>query len=534
MKVFLTTMAFLLACFSFSQVEIIEGKSLYKCGKDTVVLHIKTSPDLSSYQWYAPGVPFPFYYADTLPLTETYTSTQRTVVRVASALYNGIRYYDTINIVFWRDKPIIELDVTDSSICAGTGAVTTTDIAAGPAGYSYKWSNGLTGINTLSSDTAGVFTLRKTVFPTDCFSEATFTLKINPVPEIKLNALPAVCGPDTFEIVATVTPMTSTTKVSWTPSTGLEGIDSFTPKVYYDGTGQIDQKYFVTVTDEVSLCGGNMDSIHIVANPIPSISLSLSNQLTSYCDVDSVVLKSMVFDTLTYAYHWELNSTSIFTNEQAISVYADSKIVFKVEDKLTACEDEVDREILLRTSPLDLSLLAIDSIRNDEVLDLTLTGKYLEDELTWTTSGDTNLLLIIDSANATYDSQQMDEGIVSFTAKASNACGESESSIDVKFIQTLVPPDYILWIPNSFQPNNDNIEVAHLKVYGANVSEEEFEFKVYDKWGQVIFESEDFEEMNAEGWDGEGFSSDVYNYTLKSAFTNGDPIMEYGSITLIR
>ncbi len=95
---------------------------------------------------------------------------------------------------------------------------------------------------------------------------------------------------------------------------------------------------------------------------------------------------------------------------------------------------------------------------------------------------------------------------------------------------TIVPHDDI-FIPNAFSPNGDgNNDV--LMVYGANIKE--MTFSVYNRWGNVVFSSED----QSSGWDGtkdgKPLESGVYAYKLRLLFTDETVSVRGGNITLMK
>ncbi|HIO71558.1 MAG TPA: T9SS type B sorting domain-containing protein, partial [Flavobacteriales bacterium] len=56
--------------------------------------------------------------------------------------------------------------------------------------------------------------------------------------------------------------------------------------------------------------------------------------------------------------------------------------------------------------------------------------------------------------------------------------------------------DFIFFLPNSFTPNDDQInELFGIK--GVGIKWENTNFWIYNRWGEMIFHSE-----NGEGWDG--------------------------------
>ncbi|MBK6627642.1 MAG: CotH kinase family protein [Flavobacteriales bacterium] len=63
----------------------------------------------------------------------------------------------------------------------------------------------------------------------------------------------------------------------------------------------------------------------------------------------------------------------------------------------------------------------------------------------------------------------------------------------------LQPQDYAYWIPNSFTPNNDGINDVW-QPWGNVIDLESFDLKIFDRWGQLMFQSND---PNMP-WDGTG------------------------------
>lgn len=102
----------------------------------------------------------------------------------------------------------------------------------------------------------------------------------------------------------------------------------------------------------------------------------------------------------------------------------------------------------------------------------------------------------------------------------------------------------VIDVPNAFSPNGDGFNDI-LFVRGIGVTE--LEFKIYNRWGELVFETNDIAIVcnkienciQTKGWDGtykdEKQEMDVYVYTLRATFENGDDtgVMK-GNITLLR
>jgi len=110
-----------------------------------------------------------------------------------------------------------------------------------------------------------------------------------------------------------------------------------------------------------------------------------------------------------------------------------------------------------------------------------------------------------------------------YTAVAS-LCGDRvfEEKFPIKVIPT----------PNAFSPNNDGLN-DKFKLIAGNLPKGQFQMKIYNRWGQMIFETNDIED----GWDGtyksELCQEGVYVWIVLSS-DNENNVLNKGTVTLIR
>ncbi|HTA62452.1 MAG TPA: gliding motility-associated C-terminal domain-containing protein [Bacteroidia bacterium] len=89
-----------------------------------------------------------------------------------------------------------------------------------------------------------------------------------------------------------------------------------------------------------------------------------------------------------------------------------------------------------------------------------------------------------------------------------------------------------VYIATAFSPNGDGMnDVLHVK---SNCEITQFSFKIFDRWGEKVFESVD----QTFGWDGtfrnKLMDSGVFMYTLDGFLSNGIEVKKKGNVTLIR
>jgi gliding motility-associated-like protein len=91
--------------------------------------------------------------------------------------------------------------------------------------------------------------------------------------------------------------------------------------------------------------------------------------------------------------------------------------------------------------------------------------------------------------------------------------------------------DVYIYVPNAFSPNGDNINDV-LFVRGENLLE--INLKIFDRWGELVFETQD----QSVGWDGtfkgEKLDPDVYVYHLTVTCVGQTENLIKGNITLMR
>ena len=114
---------------------------------------------------------------------------------------------------------------------------------------------------------------------------------------------------------------------------------------------------------------------------------------------------------------------------------------------------------------------------------------------------------------------------VCLTAYNNTGC----TSIACREIQSDINP--IVGVPSGFSPNGDGSNEI-LYVRGAAIST--LDLKIYNRWGQLIFETT----SQDKGWDGtfngQPQPMDAYAYVLLVSFIDGTAQTLKGSITLLR
>ena len=132
---------------------------------------------------------------------------------------------------------------------------------------------------------------------------------------------------------------------------------------------------------------------------------------------------------------------------------------------------------------------------------------------------------------AIYNPYASPTATTTYTVTISNADGCSKTAtVTIYVISNKCPPESV-FVPNTFTPNEDG-KNDKLFVRGTNISD--LYFAVYNRWGQLVFETNDINK----GWDGiyNGMKADpaVFAWYLKAKCYSGQEIKRKGNTTLIR
>lgn len=101
-----------------------------------------------------------------------------------------------------------------------------------------------------------------------------------------------------------------------------------------------------------------------------------------------------------------------------------------------------------------------------------------------------------------------------------------------------VEPIKEIYIPNAFSPNGDGNNDSFI-IYGGNAVEQILDFKIFDRWGELLFENQNFLPNDPnQGWNGyyngKTVNPSVLTYFVKVQFIDGTEEFFSGGITLLR
>jgi gliding motility-associated-like protein len=430
----------------------------------------------------------------------------------------------------------------DQEVCAGT-AVTLSGSGAG-VGASYAWDNGVT--NNLSF--TPVATATYTVTGTDannCSNTDQVTVTVNPLPNVS-------AGPDqTICIGAPVTLNGSgATTYSW--NNGVTDGVPFNPVAT--------QTYTVTGTD-ANLCV-NTDQVVVTVNPLPIINAGTDQSVCEGAAVtlsgsgaglggsytwDNAVINGTAFNpaaTATYTVTGTDANGCVNTDQLTVTVNPVPTVSF-IADPLTGCEP-LTVTFVNTSNPIGNNCTwnfgnGVTGIGCDSITSVYNAGTYSVTLDVTTSAGCfgtatyTNYISVdlMPDAAFSFSPQIIDieNTEVEFTNSSQDATsynwdfGDETSGnfIHPTHVYPQVPAEYLvtLWayngicvdsvqqlivvndviifyVPNIFTPDHDEFNEGFLPVFTAGFDPFDYHLVIFNRWGEIVFES-----YNAEkGWDG--------------------------------
>ncbi|MCW3086496.1 MAG: hypothetical protein JWP12_3862 [Bacteroidetes bacterium] len=107
---------------------------------------------------------------------------------------------------------------------------------------------------------------------------------------------------------------------------------------------------------------------------------------------------------------------------------------------------------------------------------------------------------------------------------------------DIAYNNVEIIPEYVLYAPNAFTPNNHDGLNDTFMPQGVGIDPDNFEMTIFDRWGNMIFKTTDVNK----GWDGKanGGSNiaqiDVYVWKIKTKDTRGQNHSYLGHVSIVK
>ncbi|NJN27116.1 MAG: DUF4114 domain-containing protein [Cyclobacteriaceae bacterium] len=331
-----------------------------------------------------------------------------------------------------------------------------------------------------------------------------------------------------------------------TVKVSLSGVAPFS-FVYTDGstettvtTSESSYEFAVSETGTYSLvrvddanCGGEVNGLAVVSDGTEDINVEIDAP-ASTCFGEDIAL-ALLGETDGLAVKWTTEGQGVINNADQLNASyspADNEtgeVVFYAEVDNGCAVKTVSKKVVINEA-IDASFEyspADDILTNSTITFVPAMNSY--DEYAWD-FGDEN------TSSATLASTEYTQGgvyTVTLVVTQDGCSGEGNAELAVLSKDEL-------YVPNAFNPTAQNPENQVVKVYGNNVDEDGFDFKIVNRWGKVMYQSNSFAEANSVGWNGVNNNNNVqqelnvYTYLLKGKFIEGEKFERTGTITQVK
>lgn len=359
---------------------------------------------------------------------------------------------DTIQVILER-PPLYKLK-QDSTFCAGNSL----RLDAGPGGSAYLWSTGAT-TQQITVNQTGNYVVTVTLPRTNNIScQVSDTVKVNvlPLPQISLNPPRNIC--------ANAQPVrlpASPTNGKWS-GPGVDSTGLFTPKLQLIGAQTL--SYAVKGANGCS----NSASTVITVDSYPNFTLGPD---MAYCADSLRILSGPAIPGATY--FWS-------TGERTQSIQPKSSGTYRLIVGAGNCNNADTVAIKVLPMPnLTLPTKATVCVADNRTVALDAGGNPTF-QYRWNPGGETTRIINVGKVGV-------------YTVEVTNADGCAEDH-SIEVVDMCEPQIYV---PDAFSPNGDGTN-DRLKVTTAHVADRDYEFRIYDRWGELIFRTND----KNEEWDG--------------------------------
>jgi len=470
-----------------------------------------TTASLQSLQWYF----LPTTYTSNLtnPVFTNTTSGTYTAVLVVK---NNFGCKDSVVQVF-NLQPFSLLVSPKDTICMGESISL---FASG--GNLYQWSptvslsnpNSNNPIATPTVSTIYSVTITDTTYNPHCSKTLTTAIIVHPKPTANFSYSTNPCGGNVY---FTNLSSTDVTQFHWQFGDGQVSSQA-NPLVFYSTGGN----YSVNLVVENAY--GCKDSIQKVISVGQALPVSVSSS-TTICLGNSYTLNA----SGGFAYVWSpANSLNSYTISSPVATPTVST-TYTVD--IFALNTNGDTCVYTLFTNVNVSALSSSTIQAMALPDTILKGQTTQLVLLAPSGNVVNWYpsnLVIPNNQYTVTSAPSQN--TTYTVIVSDGICNKTATVLVVVIDDQCKESDV-FVPNTFTPNGDgNNDVLYVRGYLIN----ELYFAVYNRWGELVFETTD----KNKGWDGnyKGRPADVgvFGYYLKAKCPNGKEIFKKGNVTLIR
>jgi len=318
-------------------------------------------------------------------------------------------------------------------------------------------------------------------------------------------------------------------------------VDTFTVNLEVTGTATMTVDYIDFATELVFLPGDTLIEIPIIAiadgidegmetiiisvdlgciagvgdslviNVWDALPLTVSND-TMICPDDVAFLNVSGADT----YSWSPTGTLSDPTGDFTEAYPTEPTTYTVEGTLASCVNTAEVFVDIQSPSADAG--SDTTIFFGETAFLDASGGV---EYSWSPS--TGL-----SDPNSENPLATPESTITYTVTVTTAIG----CVFTDEVTVIVSTDALVGVPNAFSPNEDGVNDGFTIIVRGQLAS--YNLQVYNRWGETIFQSNDFTNSWNGNIEGDAQPMGAYVYVLNYTDLNGESFMQQGNFTLVR
>lgn len=412
---------------------------------------------------------------------------------------------DTVDYTITEPDAILVQSTIDDANCGNADGAIDITVSGGVPGYTYLYSNG-NPTEDLIDVVAGTYDLTVTD-NNGCTFDTTYTILDVPGPDVAISGFD-VCLGDLSQFLSTVS-STSGANISsynWTMGDGTLATGANTDHTYQNA-GQFD--VMLIVQDDLG-CSDTATLVHQVLDiPEALFEVNAAGCAPVEIAIDNQSLNASSFE-------WDLGNGTTSTDFEPSSQYTQEGYygIQLIASNAGGCSDTLILDSVVQVFP---SATADFWMSTNEINQFDNLVHFFN-----SSSNATGYEWNFGDGSSTTNEYEPDHEFtnsspgesIGVTLIATNAFGCDDSI--TKFI--LYKEEIIYYVPNSFTPDGDEFNQTFLPVFTSGYDPFKYHLSIYNRWGELIFESYDA----SIGWDGTYGGNLVQDGTYTWQITFGD------------
>lgn len=439
------------------------------------------------------------------------------------AVNNGAGCFDTLDLVVDEPDEITLQPLPDLIACENETLSVTANPSGGSGNYSYNWSTTeITQTINVASPNDRTYSVTVTDDNNCPPAVETFELEIRPLLTIQTSNDTGICIGEDITIGASATGGDGAYSYAWNDP-GSSTTDSLTVSPLRNF------QYVVSLDDG---CGSRtqIDTINVQVDLIPVIDYSVTDPVCintpaefNFNDFDTAAVYDVFFSG---GFSPEENAEEFFARSfddtGCIDIIVNAENDYCFNSSVDTCG------LIIREKPVAQFINSPDTASKISDFEVTFTNTTETDysDVFWYLEGD------LVSSEDEFEYPFEETGLYKMDLIVENVFGCADTAVGEIYVKA--EPRRIL-VPNAFTPNEDNInDVFKPVINDRNI--QNYKFQIFNRWGQLIFETQDLEE----GWDGSVNNAEkekaqgIYIWQLEFVDLEGKQRQRRGSVLLYK